>query len=124
MERIEIVLPLPPKEMHPNARVHWKAKLRPKKKQREAAFWAGLAATNDRYPLLRYADVKSIWFLARRNDPDSLIAWLKATFDGLQQANVLATDAYLTHLPPEQFTGKAANGERKLVLTITERKSE
>jgi hypothetical protein len=36
-----------------------------------------------------------------RHDPDNLTASLKAAFDGLRDARIIADDNRLTHLPPE-----------------------
>src|SRR5688572_30571895 len=70
---IEITLPLPPKEMHPNARKHWRSKMKPKQRQRNDAYLAALAATQGRrqQPFWTLAEVHTTWYLARRNDQDN-----------------------------------------------------
>jgi hypothetical protein len=50
-------------------------------------------------------------------DPDNLIAWCKATCDGLTDAGVLRGDKNVTWLPPVQVLGDEAE-ERKLVLIV------
>jgi Holliday junction resolvase RusA-like endonuclease len=128
-EKIEITLPLPPKEMCPNARKHWRAKMKPKKKQREDAFHAAryrLMCSREFMngpPRWRFAECQATFYMPRRRDGDNLIAWLKATFDGLQDAGIIENDGNFIHLPPKQITAKAANGERKVVLVITERRA-
>lgn len=123
IDRLEVTLPLPPKALHPNARKHWRAKMKPKKQQRADAFWAAYAAIGMRnYPQWKLAEIQSTWYLARRNDQDNLIAWLKATADGLADAKVVGDDRGFIWLPPQQITGKAAKGERKVVLEIRERR--
>jgi Holliday junction resolvase RusA-like endonuclease len=120
MEAITVIIPLPPQAMYPNARKHWKAKMKPKREQREAAFLAGVSAVK-RGPRWTLAECQATFYLERRRDGDNLIAWLKATFDGLEDAGIVENDGNFIHLPPKQVTGKHANGERKVVLTITPR---
>jgi hypothetical protein len=55
---------------------------------------------------------------AKLADADGLIAHLKATLDGLQDAGVIANDAGFMILSPAQRLGSHAT-ERKVVLTIT-----
>lgn len=122
MERIEITLPLPPPEMHPNKRHHWRAKMKPKAKQRDDARIAALARLGSRMPpQWPLAEVQSTWYLARRNDHDNLIAWAKATWDGLADAGIVGNDRGFVFLPPVQVTGKEARGARKLVVVVTKR---
>ena len=127
MERIEITLPLPPKALHPNARKHWRAKLQPKKKARVDAHLAAKAAI-DRAgmrcaPGWGLAEIRSTWYLSRRNDPDNLIAWAKSYFDGFADATLIVNDSGFCYWQPQQVIGKAANGRREVVFEITERKS-
>lgn len=122
-EAITITLPLPPQAMYPNARTHWKAKMKPKAMQRQQAYYAAKAAT-DSGPQWTLAECQATFYLERKRDGDNLIAWLKATFDGLEDAGIVENDGNFIHLPPQQFTGKQSNGERKVVLTITPRASK
>jgi Holliday junction resolvase RusA-like endonuclease len=120
---ITITLPLPPAEMYPNARKHWRAKMKPKKQQRNSAYAAAMDALESELPpRWKLAECQATFYLERRRDGDNLAAWLKATMDGLQDAGIVANDSGFIHLPPIQHTAKAANGERKVVLQITERK--
>lgn len=122
---ITITLPLPPQAMYPNARKHWKAKMAPKRQQRNDAYTAAIDAMFCRNgkgrPYWQLAECQATFYLERRRDGDNLIAWLKATFDGLEDAGIVENDGNFIHLPPKQVTGKQTNGERKVVLTITER---
>jgi hypothetical protein len=125
MDAITITIPLPPKQMHPNARSHWRAKMKPKAQQRVEAMWAGQSACGGRGkgPRWKMAEVQATWYLARQNDQDNLLAWLKGTFDGLADAGIVDNDRGFVFMPPVQVTGKAAKGERKVVLVITPRES-
>jgi Holliday junction resolvase RusA-like endonuclease len=129
MDAITVTIPLPPQAMYPNARKHWKAKMKPKAEQRRDAKLASLDAIRQRGrnpcgPMWKLAECQATFYLERRRDGDNLIAWLKATFDGLEDAGIVENDGNFIHLPPKQVTGKHANGERKVVLTITPRATE
>ena len=100
-----VELSLPPKELAPNGRYHWAAKARATKSYRESARLAGLVALGGRTaPRWRQATERALFFhpTSRRRDPDNLLASLKAAFDGLVDAGIIADDAGLTHLPPRQ----------------------
>ena len=97
--------------------------MKPKKDQRADAYLAALKATShlEVQPLWRLAECHATFYLERRRDGDNLIAWLKATFDGLEDAGIVENDGNFIHLPPTQITGKETKGERKVVLRITPR---
>jgi len=108
MNRIEIELPLPPAVLHPNARTHWAAKARSTKRYRNSAYIRTLAVLNGGpAPRWQSATVRAAWYFApakrgaalRTRDADGLISWLKAAFDSLQDAGIIANDSGLTHLP-------------------------
>ena len=116
---VEIVVPLPPREMHPSVRVHWRRKLVPKRQQRSDAWIAGSGALCGLAPpFWESAKVEATFWMPRRMDPDGLISWLKATFDGLQDAGIILNDSNLTILPPRQVTGKDSLGRRQVVLVV------
>lgn len=101
-----IELPLPPKELHPNKPVVWRAKMKPKALYREQAC---AAAWNHRPAKpLEAASVRLVFYLRtkHRHDPDNLIAWMKAGIDGLCDAKIFADDKHLTYLPCEQVTDR------------------
>ena len=83
-----IELPLPPRELHPNARPHHMAKARAKKAYREQVFWTAKSANlsvpiGDGDIAIRitvYPKTKHI------PDRDNLVAWLKSGLDGLADA--------------------------------------
>jgi len=94
---IRIVLPLPAKQLSPNARVCWQAKARATKEYRSISFFV-----SQRF-LSRWkaAEVESVFYFRdrRRRDRDNLLASLKAAFDGIASAGIVDDDANLTHLP-------------------------
>jgi len=100
-KRIIITLPLPPRELSPNARSHWAVKAAATRRYRQWA-WAEAVATaggtGDRWP---QATAKATFFFRqrRRRDRDNLLASLKAAFDGLADAGIISDDSGLTHLP-------------------------
>jgi crossover junction endodeoxyribonuclease RusA len=104
-----ITLPLPPKELSPNARVHWGRKARATKKYRlTASVCTDIALKDDGvegdYQQAR-VQVKLFNRTAHRRDGDNLIATLKSAFDGIADA-LYVDDAEWTHLPPMQETDK------------------
>lgn len=126
-DSLEIELPIPPLATRPNATGHWTKLSSAVKKQRaDAATVAAIVLRGITPPRWKRATVQATFYRhhknARRTDEDNLIAWLKASFDGLQDSGIVANDSGLTHLPPKQVLGKEAGGESRVVLVITERK--
>ena len=81
-----IVLPWPPKELSPNARVHWAVKARAAKQYRALCAWE-VVASKVKAPKGKIR--LRVEFLApsrRRNDMDNCIARMKAGFDGMADA--------------------------------------
>lgn len=94
-----ITAPLPPKECWPNARVHWAALSKARKKQKTDA---RLAAREIPALMLRKCVAQPVFFFStnRRRDRDNAAASLKATWDGLVVHGLLADDEGLLPLPP------------------------
>jgi crossover junction endodeoxyribonuclease RusA len=117
---VNIDLPLPPKETNPNARSHWRPKAAATKRQRSAA--AVLARQATQFACYGFpwkaATVQATFYRGRRIDADNALASLKASFDGLADAGIIANDSGLTHLPVVQVTGKATGGRRGVELRI------
>ena len=101
-----IVLPLPPRELSPNARPHWAVKARAVRCYREAAYLSALAGRPGRP--LHAAKVTARFFFRtrRRRDRDNLLASLKPAFDGIADARVVANDAGMIHMPVEQYVDR------------------
>lgn len=103
-DAIRITLPLPPKELHPNTRVHWRGKAKATKAYRLLA-WATAkwAAGGKSPPRWRKAETRAVFYFAtnRRRDEDGCSASLKPAWDGIADAGIVTNDSGLTHHPPE-----------------------
>ena len=121
---VKIVLPLPPKELHPNSRNHWRAKLKPKKMARTLAF----VKTNNILLLSRpaiprrfftKADLRCHWYFKtnHKHDTGNLIAWIKAYEDGIVQAGLLTDDDKINYLYPVIGKDKA-NSRLEMIFTL------
>lgn len=126
MQSLEITIPIPPRETHPNRRVHWSTKSKAVKAQRRDAGFAALAALQTAgmpKPRWQSAQIQATFYDAANTaniaDEDNLIAWLKATVDGIADAGVLDNDRGLKWLPTKQYIRSSAAGERKVVLLLT-----
>ena len=101
-DKIRITLALPPKELSPNARVHWAKKSRAVRAYRALAMAVarGYFAGNDP-PRLTQAKCQATFFHKdrRRRDPDNLLSSLKQVWDGFVDAKIFKDDDQLTHLP-------------------------
>ena len=102
---LRITLPLPGKDLSPNARPHFMAKAKQVRELRqataiEAMVWCRENANTFPWP---EATIQLTFYFARngRRDPDNLLASAKAAFDGLRDAGVLMDDDKITHLPVE-----------------------
>jgi len=95
-----IVLPLPPRILHPNARPHHMAKAKATKAYRGMAALTARQSKNDP-PRWKSAQVHIVYFFkdSRRRDRDNLLAWLKSAFDGLADAGVVENDADFVYHP-------------------------
>lgn len=118
MTTYTLVLPLPPRALHPNSRPCWQAKAAAKSKYRETC--AMIAALDLRFGSelehVREATIQLRYFVKRRNDPDNLIAWAKVAIDSLKVARVLADDDRVSYPPVEQFVDRD-NPRLELVIT-------
>lgn len=113
MTTLTVTLSLPPRELHPNHTVGSRGGRMGKSTKTKAyrnlahscAKAALFGATPPRWP----AAVALATFYVkdrRRRDRDNLLASLKAGFDGIADAGVVADDAGLTHQPVRVFVNK------------------
>ena len=103
-----IELPLPHKNLSPNARCHWAVKAKETQKHRR---WAHLAAMNEmRKPGAdiasmpwRKATAKARFYFRTkaRRDEDNCASSLKPVWDGFADAGIWLDDCGVTHLPVE-----------------------
>lgn len=93
---LKIWLGLPPRELSPNARVHWAAKARAVKAYRSDARLCALAAMGGRkkgFPWPGAILVAEFHFLTKRKrDRDNLAASLKSAIDGFADAGIVKDD--------------------------------
>lgn len=105
-----ITLPLPPKELSPNARCHWALKAIKVKWYRKTAGYTVLSDCPEviEDEPMESAAVQCVFFFKdkRRRDGDNLLASMKSAFDGLVDAGVFSDDSGLTHLPVVQSKDK------------------
>jgi Holliday junction resolvase RusA-like endonuclease len=122
MTSLTITLPLPPKEVRNNARVHWAKKAKAVKAYRFEAMFAALQAIAGNAPFWKKANVRVTAYFptARHLDPDGLIGALKPAFDGLQDAGVIENDK---NLWPERPVIVTRNKNPRVELVITEERA-
>ena len=91
---ITIILPWPPRELHPNARVHWSKRAKAAKAARAAGGWATKAAgVRKGDPDIPQAVKAAITFYPpdnRRRDVDGMLSNVKSYLDGI--ADVIGVD--------------------------------
>lgn len=83
-----VELPWPPRELSPNARIHYLAKSRVTKAYREQAYWIAKSAARDRFAP-EGSIVLSFAFQPpdkRRRDLDTMLSSVKAGIDGIADA--------------------------------------
>ena len=84
---VTILLDIPPRTVHPNARTHWANRAKATKAVRSAAFVTTINARAAGISIPRDAllNVRCRWYFRdrRHRDTDNLLAWLKAAFDGI-----------------------------------------
>ena len=90
---MKIVLPWPDKRLSPNARLHWRAKMAPKKAAKEQAGYLTLAADGFRAAKASLAGDGPIAVEMRfyppdrrHRDDDNMIGCMKAARDGIAEA--------------------------------------
>lgn len=97
-----ITLPLPPKQLSPNARPHHMAKARVVNKYRMAArlFTSGQLAIGYK-PRHKTATCQITWYAKTKRFPDgdNALASCKAAIDGIADSGFIDNDSGLTHLP-------------------------
>lgn len=120
MTSLTITIPHPPKECRPNGRYHWARKAKHVKRHRSLSHMACLEALKGRMPeRWRQAKVQVTAYTktAQHQDPDNLIASLKAAFDGIADAQIVANDKGLW---PERPVILKDPVNPRIELTITE----
>ncbi len=102
MQRFHIILPLPAKELSPNARCHWAAKAKKTRHARTRAYVTAVKfLEHSQPPKWERAMSQLVFYFPtnRRRDADNLLASCKGCLDGLVDAEILADDSGLGHNP-------------------------
>lgn len=103
-----IVLPLPHKNLSPNARCHWRVKAQETAKMRHWSKVAAQAAMREdenrkvvaSMPWAESTARATFYFRTKaRHDRDNCLSSCKSVFDGFTDAGVWADDSAVTHLP-------------------------
>lgn len=116
-EQVVIELPLPPEPLYLNGRIKNRYGL--SRLIADARATAALIAKQVRpRELFKSATIDAVFWMPRRRDDDNLKAWCKQYQDGMQGI-VYGNDSNVVITSATQVTGKAAGGQRKLVLTVT-----
>ena len=110
MPQMTIELPLPDKRLHPNSAASWRAKIKPKKDARRAAYLVTLATLSTEgfivsgvlkpgLPAEHVTITPGFQYkVNRKRDGDGALSWLKHYIDGI--ADGMATDDHkFTFLP-------------------------
>ena len=116
---ITVTLPLPPKELSPNSRAHWRRKAHRAAHYRWDAQVMLLHRTLPATSPWKAATVKCRFYFptAQSHDRDNLLASAKAAFDGFADAGLVKNDAQFTYEPVE-YEKDASNP--RVEITITE----
>jgi hypothetical protein len=100
---IELTLPWPPKDLSPNARVHWSRRSKAAKAYRELCFWEAkrLLAAGGWQDLPEEGDLH-LWIDfyppdRRHRDDDNMLASFKAGRDGLADAMKINDKRFRSH---------------------------
>ena len=96
---MKVELPFPPRELSPNARVHWRVRARATAEYREACGWAAKTAIQQAagmvFPLTPPVEAEVTFIVPdrrRRDLVDNLLASLKPVWDGFVDAGLLIDD--------------------------------
>jgi crossover junction endodeoxyribonuclease RusA len=120
MKSLTITLPMPHKNLSPNARGHWS------KKSSQARLQRSLAAIRVREALGRRRPPK--WLAAevlievippdrRKRDKDNIQGSLKSAFDGAEDAGVVENDNVFTYLPVQILEPDKNNAGVRITFT-------
>lgn len=115
---IAITIPIPNRVLSPNARAHWRVVAKAKAALRMEACCAARNALDACYrPMWKSARVRVTWYTKtkRRPDEDNARSSLKAAFDGLEDAYIIANDRGLSH-DAMVFAVDKANPRVELVI--------
>lgn len=107
-----VTLPIPPKSTHRNSRSRgFYKRAEGTSIQRGDAYFAARIAFPTVTKQASYLEI--LYKLHRRNDPDNLAGWLKASIDGFADYGIIGNDSWVECSPPQQV--HIPEGERPCV---------
>jgi len=117
---VTVEIGLPPKELDPNGRFSWQAKIMPKKRYQEEAYISAILAMDKEKletPKWDEAFVTIKYYHKTKNfrDTDNIIASMKAVIDGIVHSGLLADDNEIVYLPVQRFKDKENPGVKLVV---------
>lgn len=103
VEEFKVTLPLPHSALSPNARPHHFALSNAKAAAKQGAFLRARAALplGGKPPRWEAAEAEAVFYHAQKRgrDGDNALASLKAAYDGIAMAGIVANDKGIRHLP-------------------------
>jgi len=97
--------PVPPRQLSPNARCHWRVLAKHKKEYKARCLGIARAVLgDDPQPLWKLATIKYVGhFKARKWDDDNLIGSMKYARDAIAAVGIVENDEGFTTLPVERY---------------------
>ena len=121
MRTVKITLPLPSKQLSPNARCHWRVKSKAVKAARTLAYCEAINAgcAGEKW---KSATMQATFYfnLNRGRDKDNAASSLKSHIDGITLAGLLVNDTGLTPLPPILIVDKNEKERVELLFSRTD----
>ena len=121
MRTVKITLPLPSKQLSPNARCHWRVKSKAVKAARTLAYCEAINAgcAGEKW---KSATMQATFYfnLNRGRDKDNAASSLKSHVDGITLAGLLVNDTGLTPLPPILIVDKNEKERVELFFSRTD----
>jgi len=110
-ETVTVVMPLPSPYLHPNkaprSRRGYIIKGKLTKERRALAERLATAQCVESAPWPAATVLARFYFTTnRKRDNDNLLAWLKASVDGIADAGIVSDDSCFTYLPVQSFIDK------------------
>lgn len=117
---MQLVLPVPPRQLSPNARCHWRVVAKHKKAYKTTCLLLACDMVNKmiggKPPRWKSATIRySAHFKSRAWDDDNLIGAMKYARDAIADAGIVENDRGFTTLPVESF-GYSKNP--RIIVTI------
>lgn len=100
---LKITLPIPPRDLSPNSRAHWRKKAADTKAYKETAYLVTREKFSEEFREANWSDaelVMTFYFKTKhRRDRDNCIAWMKAGIDGIAKGMEIDDAGFHYHSP-------------------------